>query len=82
MKTWVGFWELLTPSFEPSPKLQDQDMGLPVEASVNATIWPMVGVAGDMLKLAVGTVPAEAATMIGSMAELDPFALLAVRVTT
>ena len=31
-KAWLGFWEVLV---APSPKAQDQDVGFPVDVSVN-----------------------------------------------
>lgn len=54
-KTWVGFWEVLA---DPSPKLQAQEVGLPVEASENLTVCPTVGAPGDMVKAAAGGLPA------------------------
>lgn len=39
---------------DPSPKLQDQVVGLPVEASVKATVWPVVGALGEKVKAATG----------------------------
>ena len=37
----------------PSPKLHCQEVGLPVDVSVNCTIWPVVGEAGLKVKDAV-----------------------------
>jgi len=37
----------------PSPKFHDQEVGLPVEVSVNCTDWPVAGEAGVKLKEAV-----------------------------
>jgi hypothetical protein len=39
----VGLWEVLVP---PSPKAHDQEVGVPVEVSVNATDCPTAGDAG------------------------------------
>ena len=38
----------------PSPKSQDQDVGVPVEVSVNCTTWPIFGADGDHVKFAPG----------------------------
>jgi hypothetical protein len=40
---WLGFWDA---EVEPSPKLHDQDVGDPVDVSVNVTAWPTLGEAG------------------------------------
>jgi hypothetical protein len=42
---------VLTP---PSPKVQDQDVGLPVDVSVKVTVWPVVGAAGEKVNPAAG----------------------------
>jgi hypothetical protein len=42
-KAWVGFFTELV---APSPKLQDQEVGLPDVVSVNCTVWPGPGVVG------------------------------------
>jgi hypothetical protein len=39
---------------EPSPKFHDHDVGVPVEASVKVTVWPVVGELGEKVKAAVG----------------------------
>jgi hypothetical protein len=39
---------------DPSPKLQDQVVGLPVEVSVKATVWAASGVSGAKVKEAMG----------------------------
>jgi hypothetical protein len=49
-KTWVGFWAVLV---TPSPKFQAQEVGFPVEVSVNETVCPLTGVAGVNVKPAV-----------------------------
>jgi hypothetical protein len=38
----------------PSPKVQDQEVGLPVEASVKATDVPTAGALGEKVKTEVG----------------------------
>jgi hypothetical protein len=43
---------------DPSPKLQDQEVAAPVEASVNCTGCPAVGETGEELKAATGAAPA------------------------
>ena len=45
-KAWLGFLAVLV---EPSPKFQSQDVGLPVDMSVNWTAWPGTGLAGAKL---------------------------------
>ena len=40
---WLGFCAVLV---EPSLKFQLQDVGVPVEESVNWTVWPAVGEEG------------------------------------
>ena len=80
LNEWAGFWDALVP---PSPKVQDQDVGLPVEASVNWMDWLTVGDAGLNEKEAVGAevppgwveepdepddLPPHAATNIGAAA--------------
>ena len=39
---------------DPSPKVQDQAVGLPVEVSVKDTVWPVVGTLGAKVKAVVG----------------------------
>jgi hypothetical protein len=76
-KAWVGFWAVLVP---PSPKLQDQEVGLPVEVSVNCTDWLVLGEAGAKLKPDAGETTA-GLTVTLRVARLVPPALPAVRVT-
>ena len=38
---------------EPSPKLHDQDVGLPVDVEVNAIVWEITSVPGVKVKAAV-----------------------------
>jgi hypothetical protein len=65
---------------EPSPKFQDHPVGLPVEASVKVTVWPVVGEFGEKVKAAAGAVAA-ALTVTLWLTAFDPAELLAVRVT-
>jgi hypothetical protein len=48
---WVGLSDVLV---ELSPKFQVHAVGLPVEVSVNVTVWPVVGALGEKVKAAVG----------------------------
>jgi hypothetical protein len=41
---WLGFCAVLVP---PSPKLHDHDVGVPVDASVNWTVWLTPGEPGE-----------------------------------
>jgi hypothetical protein len=66
---------VLTP---PSPKVQDQDVGLPVDVSEKVTVWPVVGAAGEKVKAAVG---AGTLTVTALLAVPEPPAFVAVRVT-
>ena len=50
---WLGFWRLDVP---PSPNVQDQLVGLPVDVSVKPTASGVVPEVGDPWKLAVGAV--------------------------
>jgi len=61
----------------PSPKFQDQEVGFPVEVSVNCTDWPVAGEAGVKLKEAVTA----AATVTVRVVVFEPELLVAVRVT-
>ena len=72
---WVGFSAVLV---EPSPKVQDQEVGEPVEVSVNVTNWPALGLPGESVKEALG---GGIATVMALLALLEPPALLAVRET-
>ena len=73
-KAWLGFWAVLV---APSPKFQAQAAGLPADASVNCTDWPVTGEAGLKEKEAASAAP----TVSGWLEELDPEALVTVRVT-
>ena len=42
-KAWLGFWDV---EVAPSPKAHCQIDGLPVDVSVNWTVWPVAGEAG------------------------------------
>ena len=76
VKEWTGFCEVLV---APSPKFHCQDVGLPVEVSVNCTAWPGAGEAGLLVKEAVS---AEAgATLRSWVRVLELVLLLALRVT-
>ncbi len=63
---------------EPSPKVQDQDVGLPVEVSMKATVSPIVGALGEKLKPAT---EATAFTVKVFLVVLEPCALPTVSVT-
>ena len=77
-KEWVGFWiELVA---VPSPKFQDQAVGLPVEASVKVTVCPIRGEAGLKVKAAVGMLAAVFTVMVW-LTLIDPPPLEAVRPT-
>jgi hypothetical protein len=41
----------------PSPKLQDQEMGLSVKVSVKLTVWPVTGALGAKVKATVDAAP-------------------------
>jgi hypothetical protein len=69
---------------EGSPKFQAHDRGDPVEESLNWTPVPGVGDWGENEKSGVGALVdggAACETLIVRLAELDPPALLATRVT-
>ena len=74
---WVGFWAELVP---PSPKSQAQEVGVFVEASVKVTVEPAIGADGEKVKAATGALAAWLTVMVW-LAELDPPALVASRVT-
>mgnify|MGYP001139040624 CR=1 FL=1 len=61
----------------PSPKFQDQDVGDPVEVSVNCTVCPVTGDAGLYVKEAASAV----ATVTVRVVEWDPDAFWTVNVT-
>jgi hypothetical protein len=71
---WLGFWAV---EVDPSPKFQLQDVGEPVDVSVNCTACPTVGNAGLKVNEAVMVV----VTAIVWLALLDPELLVTVRVT-
>ena len=71
---WVGFWAVLV---DPSPKLHDQAVGLPVDVSVNCTAWPAAGDSGLKLNDAASA----ATTVTVRLVLLKPELLVAVRVT-
>ena len=56
-------------------------MGLPVEASVKVTVWPVTGLVGAKLKAAVGATGAAVTATLWVTGLPAPPALLAVRVT-
>jgi hypothetical protein len=71
---WLGFWAVLV---VPSPKFHCQEVGLPVEVSVNCTAWPAVGELGVKVKDAVS-----AGTIVTvRVVFLEPEELVAVRFT-
>ena len=74
----MGLWVVLVP---PSPKVQAQLVGLPVLVSVDVTVWPVVAVAVERLKAAVGTAGAALTVRVRVTGVLEPAALVAVRVT-
>jgi len=71
---WLGFWAVLV---APSPKLHCQEVGEPVDVSVNWTACPATGEAGLYVKDAVraGTTVTVRVTLC------EPELLVAVRVT-
>jgi hypothetical protein len=71
---WVGFREV---DVDPSPKLHDHDVGVPVEASVNCTDCPTAGDAGLYVNEAASAAP----TVTVLVVLLDPEPLVAVRLT-
>jgi hypothetical protein len=71
---WLGFCEV---EVDPSPKLHDQDVGVPTDVSVNCVAWPTAGEAGLLLNDAERA----ATTDTVRLALLEPEALLTVRVT-
>jgi hypothetical protein len=72
--TWLGFWAVLVP---PSPKFHCQEVGFPVEVSVNCTVWPAIGEAGLYVKAAAR----DDVTDIDWIAVLEPELLTMVNVT-
>jgi hypothetical protein len=71
---WLGFCEV---EVDPSPKLHDQDVGVPTDVSVNCTAWPTAGEVGLLLNDAERA----ATTVTVRLALLEPEALLTARVT-
>jgi hypothetical protein len=64
----------------PSPKLQDQAVGLPEDVSVKATASGAGPLVGEALKLATGAAP-PTLTQLGVVLVFWPPALLAVSAT-
>jgi hypothetical protein len=71
---WLGLWAV---EVDPSPKLHCQEVGVPVEVSVNCTDWPVAGEAGLKVKDAVSAV----ATVTVRLKLFEPELFVAVRVT-
>jgi hypothetical protein len=71
---WLGFRVV---EVVPSPKLQDQAVGLPSDVSVNCTAWPIAGELG--LKMNDAASPIATATV--RLTLLEPELLVTVRVT-
>jgi hypothetical protein len=67
VNVWVGFCET---ELSLSPNAHNQDIGLPVEVSVNWTVWPTTGEAGVKEKFA--TASPTARTVTDRLVELDP----------
>ena len=74
----MGLCVVLVP---PSPKVQAQPVGLPVEASVKVTVWPATGLVGAKMKAAVGATGAAVTVTLCVTGLLAPTALLAMSVT-
>jgi hypothetical protein len=72
----LGFWAALV---VPSPKSQPQDVGVPVEVSVNWTAWLATGEAGLKVKEAVRVMAG--ATVTEWVTEFWPDAFMTVSVT-
>jgi hypothetical protein len=73
---WLGFWAALV---DPSPKLHCQEVGEPVELSVNWTACAAAGEAG--LKVKAAESAGEEVTVTALLAVFDPEPLLAPNVT-
>jgi hypothetical protein len=73
---WLGLWAVLV---EPSPKFHCQEVGDPVELSVNCTAWPATGEPGANVKDAVSV--GEGITVSVRLALLVPEGLVAFKVT-
>ena len=65
---------------DPSPKVQDQDVGVLAEPSVKVTVWVVMGAAGEKVKEATGA-RTTWVTVTLLLTALEPAALVAVRVT-
>jgi hypothetical protein len=72
---WLGFLVVLV---VPSPKCHCQEVGVPVEVSVNCTAWPAPGEDGLYVNEAE---EAEGITVIVRRLVLEPALLPAVRLT-
>jgi len=72
---WLGFWVVLAP---PSPKLHCQEVGTPVEVSVNCTTCPSAGDEGVKVKDAVSTEVGNILMVLLTLLEPEP---LTVKVT-
>ena len=73
-KAWLGFWAV---DVDPSPKLHDHDVGVPVDVSVNCTDWPAAGDVG----LYVNEAARATTTVTVLLVLLEPEVFVAVRVT-
>jgi hypothetical protein len=73
---WLGLCAVLV---APSPKFHCQEVGLPVEVSVNCTACPVTGEAGLYVKDAVSADAGNTATV--RLTFLEPELLLTVKVT-
>lgn len=71
---WFGFWAI---EDDPSPKSHCQEVGDPVDVSVNWTTWPATGDAGLYVKDAVRA----GITVIVWLVLFEPVVLLTVKVT-
>lgn len=73
---WLGFLDVLT---APLPKFQFQEIGPPVDVSVNCTVWPASGAVGLKEKEAVRDVAEE--TVIAWLDFAEPEVPLEIKVT-
>jgi hypothetical protein len=73
---WLGFWTVLV---DPSPKPHCQEVGEPVEVSVNCTAWFVAGAAGLNVKEAESV--DEGITVTVWLAVFVPELLVAFKVT-
>jgi hypothetical protein len=62
--TWLEFCELLV---APSPKVQDHEVGFPLDVSVNWTASPGFGDEGNHVKFAPGMVAAVAGIAVAEL---------------